>query len=72
MAAPDTTDLATSTGAQQLQVHQPSQGANTSYFLYLTEWEKKDEDRLLQQLKLAILNIQQEIIMRSLKFPKKT
>ena len=51
-------------GAQQLQVHQPSQGANTSYFLYLTEWEKKDEDRLLQQLKLAILNIQQEITDR--------
>ena len=64
VAAPDTTDLATSTGAQQLQVHQPSQGANTSYFLYLTEWEKKDEDRLLQQLKLAILNIQQEITDR--------
>ena len=36
----------------------------TNYFLYLTEWEKKDEDRLLQQLKLAILNIQQEITDR--------
>ena len=64
VAAPDTIDLSAPTGAQQLPVRQPVVSARTNYFLYLTEWEKKDEDRLLQQLKLAILNIQQEITDR--------
>ena len=64
VAAPDTIDLAAPTGAQQLPVRQPVASPHTNYFLYLTEWEKKDEDRLLQQLKLAILNIQQEITDR--------
>ena len=36
-------------------------GNTASYFLYLAEWGKKDEGRLLQNLKLVILNIQQEI-----------
>ena len=64
VAAPDTMDLSRTTGAQQLPVRQPVVSARTNYFLYLTEWEKKGEDRLLQQLKLAILNIQQEITDR--------
>ena len=61
-ATTDTKDLAAATGAQQLPVRQPVPGSgNINYFLSLTEWEKKDEDRLSQILKLAILNIQQEI-----------
>ena len=64
-ATPGTKDLATTSGAQQLPVQQPIPGSgNINYFLSLIEWEKKDEDRLLQSLNLAILNIQEEITVQ--------
>ena len=64
VAASDNTYVAKFTGGQHVPGQQRTPSDNTSYFLYLTEWEKKEEDRLVQNLKLAIMNIQEEITDR--------